>query len=52
MTECKFKGKMEFAGDARKDELKEVHLCKNKKIEFVFCETAILHGLCDGKVRP
>jgi|GEM_PF-3388081 len=48
---CQFKGKMEFTRDARKDELKELHVCKNKKIEFVYCETAIKFGLCDGEVR-
>jgi hypothetical protein len=52
MTECQYKGKMEFARDARKSELKELHLCKNKKIEFVYCETATHHGLCDGEMHP
>ena len=52
MTECPFKGTVEFAKDERSGKLKEVHLCKNKGIEFVYCETAIRFRLCDGEVRP
>lgn len=52
MKICRFKGKKEFAKDERTGRLKEVHLCKNKGLEFVYCETAIRFGLCDGEVRP
>jgi hypothetical protein len=44
---CGFLGKVEYA-KANTGKLKEVHVCKNKKIEYIYCETAIRHGLCNG----
>lgn len=42
---CRFIGKMEYA-ETIGGKLMEVHICKNKKIEFIYCETAIKFGLC------
>ena len=44
---CKFYGAREFAKgvDGR---LKEVHRCRNKNIEFLYCETAKRFKICDG----
>jgi hypothetical protein len=52
LTNCQYRGKMEFAR-ADNSELKEMHPCKNKRIEFVYCETAIKYKLCsEQEVMP
>lgn len=43
---CKHLGKMEFAYDGSSGKLKEVHRCKNKQIEFIYCETALKYEVC------
>ena len=46
--DCKFYGKREFATPMFGGDLIECHRCKNKEIEFIFCETAIRLGVCKG----
>jgi hypothetical protein len=47
---CHFCGNSEFV-KTDGGSLKEVHPCKNKKIECIFCETAIKYGLCKGNLE-
>ena len=50
---CQYRSrKTEWVKGVRGD-LRQAHLCKNKEIEFIFCEGAIRAGACSGgQVRP
>ena len=52
--DCEYLGKLEFARDTHgPGKLKEVHVCRNKKCPWTFCETAFKARSCpEQEVMP
>ena len=51
--DCQYIGNTEMARDAKSGRLKEVHICKNKRCIWVFCESAFRARACpEQEVMP
>jgi hypothetical protein len=44
--DCEYLGKVEFARDPKSNVLKEVHVCKNKRCPWTYCEAAFKAEAC------